>query len=656
MYAIHSQLIFDKIGMTSLRSVLWSTPVRVLVIGLLVSLAVIFSRQFGLLEPLELAAYDWTVRLAPSPVGPDPRIVLITITEEDLQSLGQWPLSDELIARALEILTGYGARTIGLDLYRDREVLPGREELNAVLSQHSEIVTVMKFPDQEGKGVPGPLVLQGTDQIGFNDILVDRGGIVRRGFLFLENQEGTATSFSLLLAMKYLEHEGIVPVPDPSHPELMRIGTTTIPRFYPNDGSYVGSDAKGYQLLVKFSGKQEAFPQFTLTELLNGTMNQAVVKDKVVVIGSSAESVRDDFYTPYSRSRGKRQQMSGMELHAHFINQLLRMALMHDRPIRSLPEGLEVCWVLIWGGLGGLLALGLFSPWRLIFFLSAGVGGLLVFVYWLFLASWWIPLISPALAWVLAGSVATAWISKQYRQERMLLMQLFSQHVSTEVAETIWAAREQLVQDGRIRPRKITATVLFVDLEGFTAMAEHVDPEALMEWLNTYLMSMTNVIVAHKGVVDDFFGDGVKANFGVPLEQRQGSDIRQDAMNAVQCGLALFKEIQCLNQRLPQQAIPIGRVRIGIATGSVVVGTVGNAQRLKYTSVGDIVNIAARLEQLGKDPSIASRTQGIGSLFVNEDTHAYLDARWVTEEIGPVNLSGRQEPVTVYRVVRGPSE
>ena len=235
-------------------------------------------------------------------------------------------------------------------------------------------------------------------------------------------------------------------------------------------------------------------------------------------------------------------------------------------------------------------------------------------------------------------------------------MQLFSQHVSTEVADTIWAAREQLLQDGRIRPRKITATVLFVDLEGFTAMAEQSEPHALMEWLNTYLMSMTNVIVEHKGVVDDFFGDRVKANFGMPLEHTQVSDIRQDAMNAVQCGLALFHEVQRLNQRLSQHALPIGKVRIGIATGPVVGGTVGSMQRLKYTSVGDTVNIAARLEQLGKDQSILASTQGFGSLFVNEVTHAHLDDRWITEEIGLVSLPGRQDPVRVHRVMSGPSE
>ena len=162
--------------MTSICTVLRSSPVRVLGIGLLIGLAVVFCRQFGILETLELSAYDWTLRLAPSSVDPNPRIALIRITEEDIQHLAQWPISDENIAKALNILIEHGPRTIGLDLYRDIEVQPGRDDLNRVLGKHREIVTVMKFPDQKGGGVPGPAILQGTDQVGFNDILVDPGG------------------------------------------------------------------------------------------------------------------------------------------------------------------------------------------------------------------------------------------------------------------------------------------------------------------------------------------------------------------------------------------------------------------------------------------------------------------------------------------------
>ncbi|GJL56058.1 MAG: adenylate/guanylate cyclase domain-containing protein [Nitrospirales bacterium] len=642
--------------MTFLRTVFRSFPLRVLGIGVLASLVVIGCRQLALLENLELRTYDWMVRLTTAPVSPDPRIVLVAITEDDLASLDEWPISDETLANVLNILTASGARVIGVDLYRDRDVPPGTNNLHAILSANPRIVTVMKFPDQNGRGVSGPPLLQGTDQIGFNDMLVDPGGIVRRGFLFLEDQQGVATSFSLLLALKYLEKDGIVPYSDPSQPELMRLGTTTIPRFQPSDGGYVRRDARGYQILLKYSGARDSFTRFSLTSLLSGDVPPEAMRDKVVVIGSAAESVRDDFYTPFSLGKDIEQQVPGMELHAHFVSQFLRMALGHEMPVRSLLEELEVGWIIVWGSLGAVLAWWLGSPWRVMLLVGGGVGGMIVVAYWLLLANWWIPLVPTVMAWVSAGGLVTAWVSQRNRQERAMLMQLFSQHVSHEVAETIWAGRDQFLHDGRIRPQHLTATVLFADLEGFTAVAEQLSPPDLMQWLNTYLLSMTNVISAHHGVIDDYFGDGVKANFGVPFARTHEHDIRQDAINAVQCGLALIQDIHRLNQVHARQGIPLGKVRIGVASGSVIAGSVGGRQRLKYTTVGNVVNLAARLEQLGKERSGGDTDQESGSLLITHETRSYLDGVWAIEELGPVELRGKQDSVMVYRVLSGPPE
>jgi len=619
-----------------------------------VGLAVLGCRQIGLLETFELRTYDWMVGLTSASVTSDPRIVLVTITEDDLQHLDQWPLTDELIAKTLEILTTYDARVIGLDLYRDRAVQPGTDDLQAILSSDSRIMTVRKFPDQDGRGVSGPAILQGTNQIGFNDILVDPGGIVRRGFLFLEDEGGVATSFALLIALKYLEKNGITPQSDPTHPVLMRLGQTTIPRFQASDGAYVDSDANGYQMLVKYHGKPGSFTRFSLTSLLTGRVNRDAITDKIVVIGSAAESVRDDFYTPLSLGQGSDQQVPGMELHAHIVSQFLRMSLEHESPMQSMSEGLEAGWIIVWGSLGALCVLSLVSPWRVLVLLGGGVGGIILLAYWLFLANWWVPLVPAVLAWLSAGSLATAWVSKRERQERTVLMELFSQHVSHEVAETIWSNREQFLQDGRIRPQKLTATVLFADLEGFTAVAEQLSPQALMEWVNTYLLAMANVISMHQGVIDDFFGDGVKANFGVPVPRTQEKEIRQDAINAVQCGVALIHEIRRVNQLHPQQTSSVGNVRIGVASGPVIAGSVGGMQRLKYTTVGNVVNVAARLEQLGKERPRLDSEWDVGSLLITKETQRHLDARWEIEEVGQVSLPGLQEPVTVYRVLSGP--
>jgi CHASE2 domain-containing sensor protein len=341
-------------------------------------LAIIAIRTAGWLETVELAMYDWALRLRPIVALADPRIVLITITEEDIHHQGSWPLSDEAVAKVLEILTNDGARAVGLDIYRDIEVPPGMESLNKLLASHREIITVMKFPNQVGREIPGPKILQETDQIGFNDILIDPGGTVRRGFLYLEDEDRVATSFAFLLALRYLEHEGIGPRPDPTRPEFLRLGNTTIQPLNPNDGSYADADMRGYQFLLKFSGGPSPFTKFNLTDLLEGKVPLEEIAGKVVLVGMVAESVRDHFFSPFSRGLNVEQQISGIELHGHMVRQLLQIALDDDPPIQFLSEEGEWGWILVWGVLGGLMGLRAQTPWRFT--------GLIIFDLW-----WWHP-------------------------------------------------------------------------------------------------------------------------------------------------------------------------------------------------------------------------------------------------------------------------
>lgn len=620
-------------------------------IGVLASLAIIAIRATGALETVELAAYDWTLRLRPSVHQPDPHIVLITITEEDIQNQGRWPLSDELVAQVLEILTNQGARTIGLDLYRDIEVPPGRDSLNAFLATHREIITVMKFPDQFGRGISGPKILKGTDQIGFNDILVDPGGTVRRGSLFMEFEDRMATSFAFLLAMRFLEDQGIVPQPDPTDPELLRLGTRTIRRLNPNDGSYADADIRGYQYLLKYLGGPSPFTKFSLTALINREVPSEAVTGKIVLVGMVAESVRDDFFTPYSRGLEIDQQISGVELHAHMVRQLLQVALNDDPPFRFLPEKGEWGWILLFGIFGGLIGLRAQTAWRLTLLMIIGGGILGSLGYLAILNNWWIPMVSPILALSSAGSLVTAWGLNKERRDRELLMLLFGQHVDDEVAETIWRERHQILEEGRLRPQKLTVTVLFADLVGFTSVAERLLPQDLMNWLNTYMEAIAGVVPRYEGIIDDYYGDGMKVNFGVPLPRTTAESIRQDAINAVRCGLAMKREVVRLNETQGNTSLPSVQIRIGIATGPAVVGSVGSAQRLKYTTVGDTVNIASRLEQLGKNMRARETESDGGNFLIAEATNQNLDPTWNTQEVGKISLKGKREEVVVYQVL-----
>ncbi|MBI3796169.1 MAG: adenylate/guanylate cyclase domain-containing protein [Deltaproteobacteria bacterium] len=635
-----------------MKTALFRSPlVASLLVSVLVFLGVFTLRSLGSLEAVELAAYDWYLRLRPDPSLPDSRIVLITITETDIRNQGRWPLTDATLARALEILSQYQPRAIGLDLHRDVPVPPGREALEAILTSTPNIIVAEKFGHGTELGIPPPSVLENTDQVGFNDIVVDPGGIVRRGLLFLDDGVNVSYAFALRLALLYLQVEGITPQPDVSNPQYIRLGHMTIRPLAANDGGYVGADTRGYQFLLDFREIRGSFPSFSLTALLSGEIAPEVIKDKIVLVGVAAESVKDFFYTPYSRGLYVKQQIPGIALHAQIVSQLLRSGLEGSAPVATLSEWYEGGWVLLWSMLGGISGLWVRSPWRFLLLAASGLLILSLVVYWAFLHGWWIPLVPPAIAWLLSATILTAYMSNQEKGQRALLMQLFAKHVSPEIAEAVWQQREQFLRGGRPRSQELMVTVLFSDLKGFTSVSEKMTPQALMDWLNIYAEAMAQLVIEHGGVIDDYAGDGLMANFGVPLARTTEAEIGQDAKNAVNCALAMERELNRLNILWQEQNLPTMAMRVGIFTGPAVAGSLGSAQRLKYTIVGDTVNIASRLESFDKDLVEQNLTQNPCRILIGEATLQYLDEQFKTQRIGEVSLKGKEQKITVYRVV-----
>ncbi len=618
---------------------------------LLVGLGILGLRSLGILESLELAAYDLSLRLRPFDPAPDSRIVLIPITERDIHEQGAWPLSDGTLARAVERLARDRPRAIGVDIYRDVPVPPGSGTLNPMLSSDRRVVWVMKFGHGLADGVPPPAALRNTDQVGFNDILVDSGGAVRRGLLFLDDGVTTVYSFALRLALLYLQAEGVRPLPDPNDPRQLRLGRTTIRALEPNDGAYVRADARGYQFLLDFHGWRRPFAAISLTRLLAGTIEPEAVKDKVVLIGVTAESVKDEFYTPYSRGLQADQHVAGVIIHAHIVSQLLRAALEGAAPMATPTKWQEVMWTLLWSGMGGVLGLRVRSPWRFSLAAGGGLMGLGLFDFLAFGKGWWLPLVPPALAWVTSAAVVTAYVSYRETVDRATLMQLFSRHVSKEVAETIWRDRDQFLDGERPRPQRVTATVFFTDLTGFTTVAEQHAPEVLMDWLNEYMDAMAQQISQHGGVIRQYAGDSIVVIFGVPVARRSDAEIRQDAVNAVNCALAMQATLRELNRRWRAQHRPTTGMRIGMFTGPVVAGILGSAARSEYVVVGDTVNTASRLESFDKAIFPPDPVNNPCRILIGDTTRGCLGDQFLTERVGDVSLKGKEHPVGIYRVI-----
>lgn len=637
--------------MSSLAKLLRAPLAVSLWISIFVSFAIVGLRSFGSLESLELAAYDWIIRMRPNDPPADPRIALVTITEQDIQNLGTWPLPDDVLAEALESIMRSEPRAVGVDIYRDLSVPPGSQRLAELLGKSRSIVWVSKFGEGGASGIAAPKALQGTDRVGFNDIMVDPGGVVRRGLLFIDDGVTTATAFALRLALLYLQPEGVVPRSDPQDPELFRLGPHTLRPFESTDGPYANADARGYQFLLDFAGWRKPFASVTLTELLRGKVAPEFFRHKIVVIGVIAESVKDHFYTPFSRGLKDNQQTDGVSIHAHIASQLLRLGLGQAAPLKILSKVQESMWIFLWSALGALTGLMVRSPGKISLAVAGGLLVLVAFDFWMFLNGWWLPFVPPALSWSLSAFVITAHLSYQETIQRRALMQLFSRHVSAQVADAIWRQREQFLDGKRPRPQQLIATALFTDLAGFTSVAEKLSPGELMDWLNEYMEAMASQVSAHGGVIEQYSGDAIVAIFGVPIARSHEEEISRDARNAVNCALAMEETLKRLNGDWAARKRPTTGMRVGIFTGPMVAGSLGSSERLEYVVIGDTVNVASRLESFGKDiPELAVEGNSC-RILIGEATLRLLQGEYRTQKVGELALKGREEKMTAYRVV-----
>jgi adenylate cyclase len=335
------------------------------------------------------------------------------------------------------------------------------------------------------------------------------------------------------------------------------------------------------------------------------------------------------------------------------VNQLFRAALDGEKPMSYWKEWQEYGWILVWCLWGSAIGLLVRSPWRFSLLLTASMLLLGLIAWFSFRAGCWIPLVPPALACIPAAALVTSYVSHQEKLQRSQLMQLFSRHVSREVADAVWAQRDDFLQGNRPRSQRVIATVLFTDLARFTTLSESLDPGVLMDWLNEYLEAMAKIVMRNGGMVDKYIGDAIMAVFGVPVPRTSEEAIKQDAANAVRCALEMKQEMDRLNARWQPQGRPTTRMRVGIHTGPLLAGSVGSAERMDYTVLGDTVNTAKRLEAYDKDLGGAG-TEESCRILIGESTKILLTSDFEAICAGKMDLKGKSEKVMVFRVVNKP--
>ncbi|MBD2771492.1 CHASE2 domain-containing protein [Iningainema tapete] len=384
---------------------LWRVGVftGIVVIGL-----IMVARMTGSLQELEWLVFDSFLRWRPTETI-DERILIVGINEGDIRSLEAYPVPDGEIANILRKLQKYQPRVIGIDTYRNIPVYPGYEELKATLQRSKNLIAIEKvLPD----AVDPPRYLP-PKQVGFTDQIIDTDGKLRRSLLGTPSPTTKEYKFSLTirLAEAYLAHQGITLQSGKQDKNVMRFGKTELPRFSPDSGGYVKADAGGVQLLLNFRSGKQRFRTISLRDVKTGRFNPSWVRDRIVILGVIAPSVKDFNTTSAipSSNRTAPGQVYGVEIQAHACSQIIS-AVLNNRPlITTWSDKWEYVWIIGWGILGMCCARITKFPLTNLFAVSISSASLIGCSY-LLLSTWglWIPVTPAMLTLTLNGVGLTA--------------------------------------------------------------------------------------------------------------------------------------------------------------------------------------------------------------------------------------------------------
>lgn len=355
----------------------------------IVTLLVMGVRLSGLLLAGELMVFDQMMQMKPHE-GRDERLAIVEITQQDIEQLGgEYPLSDTTLLRLFQKLEGYKPRMIGIDIYRDRP--EGKDEKNwdaliQYMKQNQKIVPICTHPsEKEPNGIQPPDDIS-AQQLGFIDVVKDSDGVVRRHLLAVEPpQDSPCAAFYSLntqLALGYLEAQGYsLEFPSETQWQLKKQSSRKpfIFQILQAHRGFYQNQARtgGHQFMLNYrsyNSIEDIAKRVSLTQVFKDDLNLDWLKDKIILIGVTDPSVKDDFNTPFN------QEIRGLLLHAQMVSQLIS-AVESDRHILQFwPFWGDVLWVWGWALLATLpiwgfhsrLHLGLYGGAAIVFFCATG--------------------------------------------------------------------------------------------------------------------------------------------------------------------------------------------------------------------------------------------------------------------------------------------
>jgi len=499
-----------------------------------------------------------------------------------LDQPSHWPVEDEDLARAFENADGKVVLAALAKHEREKKRII-HSEMNQPLAMFVEHVS-----------------------LGDTQVLEDAGGIAR--------QVRIANPGSPSLAEQmYIQYRG-------KPPSVLDLNLKKIVNEFWVDINYLGPPSR----LENEGGT--VFPVFSAEEV--EFLPESLFKDKIVFIGSGIDLLGDTFLSPFSTASNHYLPTYGVELHALVLDMLLKSNNLHV--LSSVAEN-AILWCLF------------FSIAIIVLSTKTGISIPLIiafFIGWVFMITWVfinyqikLPIIAPLFG--LLGLIGTCFFIVHQTQQRQasFLKNTFKRYIPPELVNQLIENPEQMDLGGEAKD----LTVFFSDIEGFTTISEQFTPYELVSFLNIYLGKMTDILFEEKGTLDKYEGDAIIAFFGAPV------DVDNHADHACQTALRMQGAIAALNEAWKGQNKPFLNVRMGLNTGSVIVGNIGSDTRSDYTVIGDTANLASRLEGVNKL---------FGSnIIISQQTLNATRLPYFKRELARLIVKGKTEPITVYQLI-----
>ncbi len=635
------------------------------------------------LERLDNIIYDTRLR-ATMPKTLDERIVIVDIDEKSLGRIGQWPWGrDKMAALSRELFERQQVAVVGFDvIFAEADGSSGLGNLQRLaqgplksqpgfadllqqlapsldydalfaqsLSGRAAVLGFYLTSDREGRTrgtLPSPalaadqlrglplratswngygsnieVLAQAVPAAGFFNSITDEDGVVRSLPLLAEHQGNYYESLALAVFRQVM-----------GMPEVLPGYAHAVPQgdYDPLQSIVLRQDGRSKALpvddrlatLIPFRGPGDvsggSFRYVSASDVLEGALPAASLRDQVVLVGSTAPGLLDLRVTPVGRT------YPGVETHANVLSALLDGKNI-VRPDYAL--GFDALQLLC-AGLLLAVTLPLLAAGHAVA-LSVGVIALLTGInLWLYISHGLaLPLATAVLMSVLAFALNMVYGYFVESKSKRELAALFGTYVPPELVDEMVKEPENYSMQATSRE----LTVMFCDMRGFTAMSERMEPLQLQALLNDVFSRLTHIIRGHRGTIDKYMGDCVMAFWGAPVATPDHAQL------AVSAAIDMAAAIAQINENHRERGLPEIGVGIGLNTGTMCVGDMGSDIRRSYTVIGDAVNLGSRLEGLSKHYGT--------SIVVSESTKE-LAPQFAWQQLDLVRVKGKAQAVAIY--------